>query len=236
MKHISLAACALASSSAFALPISLEDFTFTPAISVGVTNTDPNGPGAYTGEAGQFTGAFGGGGDSLQFNLQGADADASGSSFNAFCAELGQSFLFNVAYDYTEVSGVSYFGAQKSSDLSRLFFAAQLANFGFDNVSSGALQAAVWEIIYEKSGSYDLTGGNAKIAPTDPSFASAFATVNGFLTGLGQYSDAYYEIDVLTNAAQQDFLVPVSVPEPGTWALLVAGLGVVGLVARRRKA
>ena len=51
---------------------------------------------------------------------------------------------------------------------------------------------------------------------------------------LGQYA-ANYKIDVLTNNVAQDFLV-ATIPEPETWALLGAGLGVIGLLRRRRKA
>jgi len=64
-------------------------------------------------------------------------------------------------------------------------------------------------------------------------YQPAFNTVNSFLMNLGQYA-ASYHIDVLTNAEHQDFLV-ATVPEPETWALLMGGLGLIGVVRRRRK-
>ena len=50
---------------------------------------------------------------------------------------------------------------------------------------------------------------------------------------LGAYN-ADARIDVLTNGEHQDFLV-ATVPEPETWMLFGIGLGVVGLLRRRRR-
>ena len=162
---------------------------------------------------------------------------ASSTSFVAWCAELTQSFSFGTPYDYTLVGGTGYFGAQRASDLSRLFTAAAANSFVFDSNGSAAFQAGIWEIIYEQNAGYSFFTGTLHGAPEDPKnpgAVSAFNMVNGFLTNLGQYG-ANYKIDVLTNAAQQDFLV-ATIPEPETWALLGAGLGVIGLLRRRRKA
>jgi hypothetical protein len=50
---------------------------------------------------------------------------------------------------------------------------------------------------------------------------------------LGSYK-ADARIDVLENGVQQDFLV-ATIPEPETWMLLGMGLGLVGLLKRRRR-
>jgi PEP-CTERM motif len=225
MKYLPLVGVLAIASPAFGITVNMTDFTFTPP-SVVTVNDANDAANNYGGVAGQFSGAMGSAG-----NRTGRTASASAStSFTAYCVELSQNFAFSVDYDYTMVSGLSYFGADKASDLSRLFFAAQ--NFVVDGITSAALQAAVWEIVYEDASSYDLGSGTF----TGSGNASAFATVNSFLTKLDSYSDAYYQLGVLVNGQRQNFVVPTPVPEPGTWALMAAGLGALGFIARRRKA
>ena len=157
---------------------------------------------------------------------------AAPTSFVAWCAELTQTFNFGVVYEYQQVSGDSYFGTAKSGDLSRLFAAAQ--GFVVDRFTSAAMQAGIWEIIYEHGPSFSLTGGTFKGAPEEAAGQKAFNTVNGFLMNLAAYK-ADARIDVLTNGEHQDFLV-ATIPEPETWMLFGMGLGVVGLLRRRRRA
>ena len=54
------------------------------------------------------------------------------------------------------------------------------------------------------------------------------------MTGYG--SSAYAAIDNLLLSAPVPVPVPVPVPEPETYALFLAGLGLVGVIARRRRA
>jgi hypothetical protein len=213
---------------ASAITINMSDFTFGAPASVDMEGSD--GSPSYEGSAGQFTGGLVDGlvaSASLRLEL----AQAAPGSFVAWCAELTQSFSFGVAYEYQQVSGDSYFGAAKTADLSRLFTAAQ--GFVVDKFTSAAMQAGIWEIIYEHGPSFSLTGGTFKGAPEEPAGQGAFDVVNGFLTNLGAYN-ADARIDVLQNGVQQDFLV-ATIPEPETWMLLGMGLGVVGLLRRRRR-
>jgi len=211
---------------AHAVSINMSDFSFAAPTTVSMDGTD--GSPSYYGPAGRFVGTGDvGGSDLLRFGV--IDAAAS-SSFVAWCAELTQTFDFNVTYDYTLVSGLVHFGATRNDALSRLFTAAQ--GFVVDNATSAAMQAAIWEIIYEQGPTFSLLGGTFKGGPEDPSAQGAFDTVNGFLTHLSDYA-ALARIDVLENSAQQDFLV-ATIPEPETWLLTIAGLGLIGVLRRRR--
>ena len=227
-KLLPLFGALLLASPASAITINMSDFTFPAPASVDMEGSD--GSPSYEGSAGQFTGGIVEGlvaTSSLRLDL----AQAAPGSFVAWCAELTQTFSFGVAYEYTPVSGVSYFGATKAADLSRLFTAAQ--GFVVDKFTSAAMQAGIWEIIYEHGPSFSLTGGTFKGAPAEAAGQGAFNVVNGFLMNLGNYS-AEAGIDVLTNGEHQDFLV-ATIPEPETWMLLGVGLGVVGLLRRRRQ-
>jgi len=227
-KFLPLFGALLLAGPASAITINMTDFTFGAPASVDMEGSD--GSPSYEGSAGEFTGGVVEGlaaASSLRVDL----AQAAPGSFVAWCAELTQTFSFGVAYEYQQVSGVSYFGAAKTTDLSRLFTAAQ--GFVVDKFTSAAMQAGIWEIIYEHGPSFSLTGGTFKGVPQDAAGQGAFDVVNGFLMNLGTYG-AEARIDVLENGVQQDFLV-ATIPEPETWMLLGMGLGVVGLLRRRRQ-
>ena len=184
------------------------------------------GNGTYEVEAGQLSGFL------------------DGESFLTFCTEA----LATVAFGdpNTPFSGPEYallpappeFGAKRTGDISRLFTAAYASVV--DVSSAAAFQAAVWEIIYETKPpagtfpSYNLTDGSFLGEAVNGADAAAFNNINGVLASLGDYGRSY-RVEVLVNESFQDYLSITQVPEPGTYALLAAGLGVIGFVARRRQ-
>lgn len=195
--------------------VNITDYTFASPVATAVTG----GPvvGVQNVSAGQFKGTL------------------DGASFNAYCAELDQTFNLGSTYTYDVRDPSTYFNLQKADALSRLFTAT--AGFVTDADTSGAMQAGIWEILYETSGSFDVSAGSFKTAPApnDAGAIVAFAAINGILGNLGLYANTV-QVDVLYNTTAQDFVIVHDVPEPGTWALMFAGLGVVGAVARRRRA
>ena len=230
LKYLPLAAALVSGAPAFAITVNMSDFSYAAPPAVSVSDTSGGGI-SYNGAAGRFNGVFDDSAVAPASSLT-VGPSAITSSFTAYCAELTQTFDFNHAYgDYTWVAGGSYFTPQKAYDLARLFTVA--GGFVTDNATSAAMQAAIWEIIYQNGSSYDVLGGTFKVTPQNPSYLTAFSTVNGFLANLG--SVAAYQIDVLVSPSAQNFLVATPIPEPGTWALMIGGLGVLGFVARRRK-
>ena len=228
-KFLPLFGALLLAGPASAITVNMNDFSFGSPASVDMQGTD--GSPSYEGAAGQFSGGV----VDAQANASALRLElaqpAAPSSFVAWCAELTQTFSFGVVYEYDQVSGASYFGAAKATNLSRLFTAAQ--GFVVDKFTSAAMQAGIWEIIYEQGPSFSLTGGTFKGAPEDAAGQGAFNVVNGFLMNLGSYNAAA-RIDVLQNGEHQDFLV-ATIPEPETWMLLGMGLGLVAVLRRRRR-
>lgn len=216
-----------------AITVNISGFEFGDADTVVLTN-QAGGP-SYDGQAGAYQGSLDGSvplaapASSL---LRSVPALATpNSSFTAYCAELGQSFQFNTDYEYALGAGSTYFNAAKTADLSRLFTAA--AGFVVDSATSAAMQAAVWEIIYEPGSNYSLTGGQVTVRSEASGDMPAFRTVETVLAGLSSYR-ADYSIQVLSSPLNQDFLIATAIPEPATSALLLGGLGLLGLAYRRR--
>jgi hypothetical protein len=158
------------------------------------------------------------------------------TSFIAYCIDLVQTFSFNSSFDVTPVSALAHFGATTAGALDRLYtqrFAA-VAN----NIESAAFQLAVWEIMNETSGSYSVSGGSFMAAATPGSNSNdltAIGYANAWLEALSSGAFGGYRLTALTSATRQDQLMATPVSEPETYAMLLAGLGLMGFLARRRR-
>lgn len=113
------------------------------------------------------------------------------------------------------------------------------------NVNAAAMQLGIWEILYETGNlSYDVKAGNFHSAyssghGTLANFTGAQDLANGWLA---KSVDGTWKAETgsalrylyAPNAQSQIFLA-AGVPEPAEWALMLAGFGLAGFAARRRK-
>jgi hypothetical protein len=155
---------------------------------------------------------------------------ATGDSFIAYCIEPQSSNgRKNGVYTYLASTLDTSTGTGK---LLEGLYSTQFANLTtYDK--KAAFQVAVWEIVREQSGSLDATTGNFHVAAGTS--ASVISMANSFLSSASSYSGTgAYKFTQLTSVGQQDLLVAAAVPEPQTYAMFLAGLGAIGLLARRR--
>lgn len=107
------------------------------------------------------------------------------------------------------------------------------------NTDEGAaLQLAVWDLVYDDD--FDVLGGAFRSFDDSPySLAGAQALANSYLDNvrLGNWTPvAGYSLTSLhLDYAQDQITLVAGVPEPASWAMLIAGFGVLGGLARRRR-
>jgi len=142
-------------------------------------------------------------------------------SFLSYCVDPTQVFGTGV---FARDLVATYYTATQTSLLERLWFTSFAASSA-SKAAAAAFQYAVWEISQD-GGVLDLSVGNVYI--------NAGALLNDVtaLLAAAQSAGPGTALYVLQNPLRQDLLMPV--PEPGTWALLLAGLALVGVGARRR--
>jgi hypothetical protein len=178
-----------------------------------------------------------------------------GDNFAAFCIEPLESIPIGSEVEYKVVplslaaSGIGGIGNTKA-DYIRELFGRNAPNGGFAVMTprlSAIFQVAIWEIVSEQPGTaFNLATGNMRIGLRG--FAGIFdrndlQTANTWLSQLDGTGPMAKGLVVLQNGTRgiqgsgtQDLLAFAAVPEPSSWAMLIAGFGLTGAAVRRRRA
>jgi hypothetical protein len=183
------------------------------------------------------------------------ELDGVDTSFLAYCIELTErsgTGLFDVVSLKDYLGGFYGSSAQTRTDLISNLLGT---HGGSGNLSTEvALQLAIWELRYETLGDiFDLKHDDFKV--TSYGLDSYINTANSLFNSSEALTHGTYEFFVATSdgyyqrsgkhkkwvEGKQDLLfytyTPSTppVPEPATWAMMVGGLGLVGMQMRRRK-
>lgn len=165
------------------------------------------------------------------FNMTNTTA---GGTFQAWCVDIF-SWLSSPT-SYTNVSGAGFYGTtttgvRQVSDLEALA-TRYLPSVTGNATNSAAFQLAVWEIVNESSGTYNIASGS--FHATSAAAATAATMLSGLTlatTNTAQILSVWKE----TGSPTQDLAVFAPVPEPDTYAMMLAGLGLIGFIVRQRK-
>lgn len=189
-------------------------------------------------ETGLGNGMWSGG---LQLPVQGSSANywsglqtinvtdgSSTTSFLAFCVDPFQwSPSANTTYTRTDFG--TFFGS-RAADITALYNEAYAGSLG-GNGTAAAMQLALWEVANDNG--ILSSGGVRTVAGTDAGLTSG---AQALLSNLGAFAGpSQYSLTLYTSSSNQDYLVASPVPEPETYAMMLAGLGMLGFAARRRK-
>jgi hypothetical protein len=192
---------------------------------------------------------YGGSGGFLTYNLTADPSRRNG--FQSFCVDIFHSFSFatssndtlkpaNVALAGSSATLPTIISSRAATDLGRLYtnHHAAIDSTSSSGSNEAGFQLAVWEIVNERSGNYSLAAGDFKATGTGSSIAATW------LNELSTNSASAYNADIWTvqsartgGYGAQDVVVfsQIPVPEPETYAMLLAGLVLIGFSARHRK-
>jgi PEP-CTERM motif len=193
-----------------------------------------NSAGKLTVAAGAYAGTYNVDAEEWQLTT------STGKTFAAYCIDAS-TLLAIPPGNYAEI----VMTGQIYDSISRLFTVAGFEGDGykFDDVDSktkaSALQLAIWETYYE-GGTLSTADAFSTGNMTVTFFGNVRSQAQSYLTaaaalGVGEYTPAALVFSALPNASRSQLLV-TSIPEPSTYALMAACLGVMGLVSRRKQA
>ncbi len=155
------------------------------------------------------------------------------SSFTAFCIEP-----FVPLSASTQALGNTTYSAATAYNVAlvKTLYNGYYGNALSTPTEAAAFQFALWELVAESSGPPNMTSGSFAFANgADPAVARAQQMISNVLPAGGNFNLFSYTTSNVNNDRSQNVLTATPVPEPATYAMMAAGLALVGAAVRRMK-
>jgi len=159
------------------------------------------------------------------------------ASFGLYSWSTDSAFSVNVASAVADLSTVTlqtFVTVDTSQGVDGLLQAGYLPTLSFNGGTQSV--AATAYSVTAVSGGFGMDGSPLPASASNPNYGYFSWDLSGISTPITSFS-VNFGLDTHASALafQLDQSVAAPVPEPGTYALMLAGMGVVGLLARRRK-
>lgn len=163
-----------------------------------------------------------------------------GVDFIAWCVDIAHNLSLKGLYEVTSAPFTNTFAfTQTQKDNVKSLFETSYSSLNLNNNNESAgFQLALWEVIYEDSGTFDVKDGSFYSSTN----ISARNIANGFLANLGGAVTQAYNVSYLeslgweksgTTKYSQNLVSVTPVPLPAAGLLLACGLA--GLYASNRR-
>ena len=159
-------------------------------------------------------------------------------NFTAWCVDIAT--RLRLPSNYTTTTSpftTGLFSATTLSNIERLFETGLSTLNLANNAQSAGFQLALWEVLYEKSGTFNLGVGNFKVSYSAAAIAAGQALLNGMSGPITRNFDMTYlqSTDARGQGGpySQNLVTATVVPLPAAGILLLGALG--GLAALRRR-
>ena len=204
----------------------------------GIANISFTGPNWHDGSKVSGLNETGGSGGFKTYDLT-TDPNRQ-NAFQSFCVDIFHSFSFAVDSNDT-LQPASVISSTAAADLGRLYtnHYADIASTNSSAASESAFQLAVWEIVNDSAGAssgYNLSQGTFQATGTGSALAQTWLNELS-LPSVSDYVANIWSVQSMITTGHgyaQDVVVFAPVPEPQTYAMLLVGLGLLGLSARRK--